>query len=102
MDVGLDGLAGDLGGRLEQRTDVDVEAEVGERRGDDLLAAVVAVLADLGDEDPRLAAVIDGELLDEGAHLGDVGGLADLLAVHAANRTDRGSVATEHRPPSPT
>jgi hypothetical protein len=38
-----------LGG-LEQRADVDVEAEVGERRRDDLLAAVVAVLAHLGDE----------------------------------------------------
>ena len=53
MDVGLDGLAGDLLGRLEQRADVDVEAEVGERRGDHLLAAVVAVLAHLGDEDAR-------------------------------------------------
>jgi hypothetical protein len=30
VHVGLDGLAGHLGGRLEQRADVDVEAEVGE------------------------------------------------------------------------
>ena len=97
VHVGLDGLAGDLGRRLEQRADVDVEAEVGERRGDDLLAAVVAVLADLGDEDPRLAAVIEGELLDERPHLGDVGRVPDLLAVHPANRTDRRRVAAEHR-----
>ena len=97
VHVGLDSLAGDLGWRLEQRPDVDVEPEVGERRGDDLLAAVVTVLADLGDEDPRLSAVIDGELLDERPHLGDVGRVADLLAVHAANRTDRRRVAAEHR-----
>jgi hypothetical protein len=35
-------------GRLEQRPHVDVEAEVGERRGDHLGAAVVAILAELG------------------------------------------------------
>ena len=34
VHVGLDGLARDLGGRLEQRAHVDVEAEVGERRRD--------------------------------------------------------------------
>ena len=61
VDVGLDGLPGDLLGRLEQRADVDVEAEVGERRGDHLLAAVVAVLAHLGDEDARPAALRLGE-----------------------------------------
>ena len=37
---------------------IDVEAEIGEGRGDDLLAAVVAVLADLGDEDPRRPPVV--------------------------------------------
>ena len=57
VHVGLDRLAGDLVGRLEQRADVDVEAEVGERGGDHLLAAVVAVLAHLGDEDARPAAL---------------------------------------------
>ena len=45
-------------GRLEERPDVDVEAEIGKSRGDHLLAAVVAVLADLGDEDARRAAVV--------------------------------------------
>ena len=57
VHVGLDRLPGDLLRRLEQRADVDVEAEVGERGGDDLLAAVVAVLAHLGDQDPRAAAL---------------------------------------------
>ena len=51
-------------GRLEQRADVDVEAEVGEGGGDDLLAAVVAVLAHLGDQDARAAAVACVERLD--------------------------------------
>ena len=51
--------------RREQRADVDVEAEVGEGRGDDLLAAVVAVLAHLGDQDARAAAFVVLERLDQ-------------------------------------
>ena len=57
VHVGLHRLPGDLLRRLEQRADVDVEAEVGERGGDDLLPAVVAVLAHLGDQDARAAAL---------------------------------------------
>ena len=64
MHVGLDRLSRRLVRRLEQRADVDVEAEVGERRGDHLLAAVVAVLAHLGDQDPGPAALGLGERLD--------------------------------------
>ena len=45
-------------GRREERADIDVEAEIGEGGGDHLLAAVVAVLAHLGDEDARAAAVV--------------------------------------------
>ena len=41
--------------RREQRTNLDLEAKVGEGRGDDLLPAVVAVLAHLGDENARPA-----------------------------------------------
>ena len=62
VHVVLDRLARDLLGRLEERADVDVEAEVGERGGDHLGAAVVAVLADLGDQHARPAAVLGGEL----------------------------------------
>ena len=58
VHVGLDRLLRHLGRCLEQRADVDVEAEVGERRGDHLLATVVAVLAHLGDHDARSAAVV--------------------------------------------
>ena len=58
VHVVLDRVARGFLGRLEQRADVDVEAEVGERGGDHLGAAVVAVLAELGDEDARAAALV--------------------------------------------
>ena len=57
VDVVVDRLLGRLAGRLEQGADVDVEAEVGEGGGDHLLAAVVAVLAHLGDQDARPPAL---------------------------------------------
>ena len=66
VDVVLDRLPRGLLRRLEQRADVDVEAEVGEAGGDDLGAAVVAVLAELGDHDPRPAALVGGEGVDLG------------------------------------
>jgi hypothetical protein len=65
VHVVLDRLARGFFGRREQRPDIDVEAEIGERRGDDLLAAVVAVLADLGDQDARAAALV---LLEGAGH----------------------------------
>ena len=61
VDVVLDRLAGAFLGGLEQRADVDVEAEVGEGAGDDLGAAVVAVLAELGDHHARPAPLVLGE-----------------------------------------
>ena len=64
VDVVLDRLARALLGGLEQRPDVDVEAEVGERRGHHLGAAVVAVLAELGDHHPRAPALLVGERRD--------------------------------------
>src|SRR3954447_9111383 len=50
VHVVLDGVTGRLGRRLEERSDVYVEAEVGERGGDHLRPAIVAVLAHLHDE----------------------------------------------------
>ena len=43
-------------GRLEERAGDHLEAEIGEGRGDHVGAAVVAVLAHLGDEHAGLAA----------------------------------------------
>ena len=65
MDVVVDRLLGGFGRGLEQGADVDVEAEIGEGGGDHLLAAVVAVLAHLGDQDARAAALRLGEGLDQ-------------------------------------
>ena len=56
VHVALDRLPRGFLRRREQRADHDVEAEILERRRDHLLAAVVAVLAGLGDQDARAAA----------------------------------------------
>ena len=50
MHVVLDRLARGFRRRRKQRPDIDVEAEIGKGRRDHLLPAVVAVLADLGDQ----------------------------------------------------
>ena len=82
VHVGVDRLLGDFLGRGEQRAHVDVEAHVGERRDDDLLAAVVTVLAHLGDEDARAAALGLLERLGGLDDLGDVAAVAGFGAVH--------------------
>src|SRR4029079_12376969 len=64
MDVVLDRLARALLCGLEERSDVDVEAEVGKGAGDDLRAAVVAILAELGDHDAGPPAFGGGEVGD--------------------------------------
>ena len=71
MHVVLDGLTRSLVGGRKQRSDIDVEAEIGEGGGDHLLAAVVAVLADLGDEDARAAAFVLLEGVDQRLHVLD-------------------------------
>src|SRR5262245_1152835 len=64
MDIALDGKLGDLLGRREQGTHLHIEAHIAESRGDHLLAAIMAVLSDLGDEDARRPSIG----LAEGAH----------------------------------
>src|SRR4029434_1153472 len=66
--VVVDGLLRCLLRRLEKRADVDVEAEIGEARGDDLLAAVMTVLAELRDQDARPAPFPPEEHLHLGMH----------------------------------
>ena len=83
--------------RREQRADVDVEAEIGEGRGDHLLAAVVAVLAHLGDEDARPAPVVALERLDErAAPARSPRTSPDLPLVDARDRLDLGAMAAPH------
>ena len=86
MHVVLDRLARGFGGRREQRPDIDVEADVGECRSDHLLAAIVAVLADLGDEDARAAALVLLEFGDAFLHSADGVRHADLPPVDAGDR----------------
>src|SRR5690606_9847305 len=49
MDVVFDGLASGFGGALKEWADVNVEADVGEGRRNDFLAAIVAILSHFGE-----------------------------------------------------
>ncbi len=84
VDVVFEGHLGRLVGCLEHGADVDVEAEVGEGRGDDLEAAVVAVLTHLRHEHPRAAAC----LLQEGR--GPLLQALDHVAVSVLGGVDTG------------
>ena len=94
MHVVLDRLAGGFLRRLEQRADIDVEAEIGEGGCDDLLPAVVAVLAHLGDQDARPAAVLGLETVDQLLDAGQASVHAtDLRLVDPGDRRNLGPVA---------
>ena len=96
MDVVLDRLARGLRRGREQRTDVDIEAEIGEGGRDHLLSAVMAVLADLGHQDARPAALVGFELGDELLHARNrFRHGADLPLVDARDRLDLGAVPAE-------
>ena len=56
MHVVFDGLSHSLLGRLEQRTDIDIETDIGKRRRNDFRASVVPVLPEFDDEQARPAA----------------------------------------------
>ena len=98
MDVGLDRLASDLTGGLEERADIDIESEIGKGGGDHLLAAVVAVLPHLRDENSRTASVRIGERVDlgsDGHHRFGVG--SHFAAIHPFDGPDLGHVTTVDR-----
>ncbi len=82
VHVVLDRLARGFVGHLEERPDVDVEAEVGEGRGDDLHAAVMAVLPDLDDEHARPAALRLGEGVDLAPHRIQLVVVVEHRAIH--------------------
>jgi hypothetical protein len=54
VDIIFNRLARGFLGRREQRPNFDLEAKVGERGGDDFLAAIMPVLADFRDKDARM------------------------------------------------
>ncbi len=97
VHVVLDRLARGFRGRREQRSDIDIEAEIGEGGGDHLLPAVVAVLADLGDEDAWPPPFVGLERGDQALHARNrFRHGADLPFVDAGDRLDLRPVAPEH------
>ena len=85
VDVMIGGQPGDLVRSLEHRPDGYVETEIGEGGGDHLLAAVVAVLSHLGDQDARLGTVSALKRVDLVLHPIDNRAVAELLAVDTGN-----------------
>src|SRR5581483_3783202 len=68
VDAVLHRLPGRLCGRLKQRADVHVEAQICEGGGNYLLSAIVTVLSHLGDEDTRPTALGLLKLLHQATH----------------------------------
>src|SRR6266516_2959163 len=96
VHVVLDRLARDLLRGLEEHAHVDVEAQVGEGGGDHLGAAVVPVLADLGDQHAGPPPVVGGEALHFGAQRLPLLVVGELAAVDARDGADLGMVAAPH------
>src|ERR1700722_20350337 len=97
MHVVLDRLPRSFVGRGEQWSDIDVETDIGKGRGDHLLAAVVAVLAALGDEDARAAPLGVLERIDQRLNFFDpVGHGGRLPLVDAGDGFDFGTMPPEY------
>src|ERR1700741_985026 len=96
MHVVLPPLASGPRRRREQGPYVEVETQVGEGRRDHFLAAVVAVLADLGDEQTRAAALGGFESLHRDAHPFDGAGHTDLPLVDARDGLDLRAMPSIH------
>src|SRR5580704_1985754 len=76
--------------RLEQRPDIDIEADISEGRGYHLLAAVVPVLPQLGYQNTRPATFSLDESLDQSANLHDgAHRLPHLFGINAARQLRR-------------
>ena len=95
VHVVLDRLARAFLGRLEQRAHVDVEAQVGEGRGHHLGAAVVPVLAQLGDHHARTAALLLGEGGDLGLQFFPAFGRVIGSCIHTGHLLRIGAMAPE-------
>ena len=96
VDIVLHGLLGRFFRRLEKRTDVDVETEIGEGGRDDFGAAIVSVLADLGHKHARTSSMALFEIGTKFAHLGDLFVLTEFASVDAGDRSHYGHVPTIH------
>ena len=83
VDVVLDCLLGGLLGCLEQRTDVDIETQVGKGGGNHLLPPIVSVLTELGHQQPGTTALELEELMAKRIQKGDMEAeIADAFLLH--------------------
>src|SRR5205823_13550755 len=96
VDVVFDRLPGGFLGGLDQRADIDVETDIGEGGGDDLGAAVVAVLAQFGDEHARPPPLLAGKTLDFALDAAERLVVLVLPAVNPAHGTDLSAMAGKH------
>ena len=95
VDLALERQRGGFLRGLEQRTGDDLEAHVGKGAGDHVGAAVVPVLAHLGDQQPRRAPEPAADRLDAGDDLGVTIVVVVGPGIDAAHRNGRRAVASE-------
>ena len=82
--------------RLEQRAHIDIPAHVRKRRGDNLLTAVMAVLAHLRHEDTRAAAREFFKFIGHGAGLLQFRLVGEFGGIHARNGMDNRLIAARN------
>src|SRR5439155_6279785 len=96
VDVVFNRLASGLLRGLEQWADIDVEADIGKGGGDDLGAAVVAVLAQFGHQHAGASALAAGKALDLALHPPEGFVALVLTAIDPGHGADLGAVAGEN------
>ena len=100
MHIVVDCLSGNFLRCLEKTANIDVKSEIREATCDDFCATIMTVLAHLGDEDARVAALSLGERLNIGHGLLVfcltliIGLLKRLFAVGSADYRILGNMAT--------
>ena len=95
VDIVFDRFGRRLLRGLKQRADIDVETYVGKCRGDDLGAAVVAVLAELANQDARPSSLALGETRDCRLNLLEALIVGEGAAVDPGDAAGGGAVAAE-------
>ena len=93
VHVVLDRLAHRLVGGLKKRSDIDVETDIGKRRGDHLGTAIVSVLTELADQHAWPATLGFGELDDRLANGRQIRHRSRTCAVHTCNGLGHGAMA---------
>ena len=97
MDIVFDGLPSGFFGGLEQRADIDVETDIGEGRGDDLGAAVVAVLAQLYHQHAGPPAFAHRKGINRGLDSIELGIAGKSRTVNPGDRANFSAVAGKFR-----